>query len=97
MAYYSHKVPGGKLIKVRIKSKDESIQEITLLGDFFMHPEHVLEEFEDTLLGVHLSKEAIVRRLEAVIEEHQATIIGANADDFAQAIIAAWMDSNRNS
>ena len=97
MSYYSHKVPGGKLIKVKIESTNESIKRITLLGDFFLHPEHVLEEIEKSLLGVHLSEDVIAKKLNAVLVENQATLIGAAAEDFAQAIIAAWMDSDRNS
>ncbi|MHA2208460.1 MAG: lipoate protein ligase C-terminal domain-containing protein [Candidatus Thorarchaeota archaeon] len=97
MSYYSHKVPGGKLIKVRIESRNESIQKITLLGDFFLHPEDVLEKIEESLMGVYLSEDAIIDKLEAVLEENQATLIGADAKDFAQAIIAAWIASNRNS
>ena len=97
MSYYSHKVPGGKLIKVKIETKDGIIQKITLLGDFFLHPEYVLEEIEESLLGVQISEESITRKLRSVLEARQATLIGANATDFAQAIIAAWISSNRNS
>ena len=96
MSYYSHKVPEGKLIKVRIESEDGAIQSITILGDFFLHPEHVLEEFEKSLLGVSLSEDEITRILEMVLEDNDATLIGADAKDFAQAIIAASMASNRN-
>ncbi|MFW9890439.1 MAG: lipoate protein ligase C-terminal domain-containing protein [Candidatus Thorarchaeota archaeon] len=97
MSYYSHKVQGGKLIKVKVVSKDDSIQEITLLGDFFLYPEHVLEEIEESLLGVRLSKDAVTEKLKAVLDENNATVIGADAEDFAEAIIAAWMNSDHNS
>lgn len=97
MSYYSHKVPRGKLIKVKIETKDGIIQKITLLGDFFLHPEYVLEEIEESLLGVHLSEDSIEKKLRAVLEARQATLIGADATDFAQAIIAAWIALNRNS
>jgi lipoate-protein ligase A len=96
-SYYSHKVPGGKLIKVRIESRDGYIQKVTILGDFFLHPEHVLEEIEESLLGVQLSENAMTKKLKTVLEESQATLIGANAKDFAQAIIAALKDSDHNS
>ncbi|MFX1262954.1 MAG: lipoate protein ligase C-terminal domain-containing protein [Promethearchaeota archaeon] len=96
MSYYSHKVPGGKLIKVKVESKDDRIQEITLLGDFFLHPEHVLEEIEESLLGVRLSKDAVIEKLKAVLDENNATVIGADAEDFAEAIIAAWMSLDHN-
>jgi lipoate-protein ligase A len=97
MSYYSYKVPGGKLIKVKVESKDDCIQEITLLGDFFLHPEHVLDEIEESLLGIRLSKDVIVEKLKAVLDENSATIIGADAEDFAEAIMAAWMNSDHNS
>jgi hypothetical protein len=97
MSYYSHKVPGGKLIKVRIEVKDDFIQSITLLGDFFLHPEDILEELEESLLGVQLSEDSIVENLQRVLKSNKAVLIGANATDFAQAIIAAWRVSNHNS
>ncbi len=97
MSYYSHKVPGGKLIKVRIESKDDFIQAITLLGDFFLHPEDILEELEESLLGVQLTEDSIVEKLQTVLKNNKAILIGANATDFAQAIISAWRASDRNS
>ncbi|MHA2140052.1 MAG: lipoate protein ligase C-terminal domain-containing protein [Candidatus Thorarchaeota archaeon] len=97
MGYYSHKVHGGKLIKIKVESKDNSIQAITLLGDFFLHPEHVLEKIEESLFGVQLSEEIISMKIKTVLDISKATLIGANAKDFAQAIIAAWIASNHNS
>jgi len=97
MSYYSHKVTGGKLIKVKVDSKDESILDITILGDFFLHPEHVLEEIEVSLIGVRLSEDTITERLISVLEKNHAKLIGASARDFANAIMAAWMASDHNS
>ena len=97
ISYYAYKVKGGKLIKVKVELKDGLIQAITLLGDFFLHPEYVLEEIEASLKGVHLSEAAIVNEMGKVIERNQATLIGASVEDFAQAIMSAWMASNRKS
>jgi hypothetical protein len=57
----------------------------------------VLEDIEASLLGVQLSADTIVKKLQKILENNKATLIGANASDFAQAIIAAWSASNRNS
>ncbi len=95
--YYPHKVPGGKLIKVKLDIEDESIKAITVLGDFFLHPEHVLEEIEDSLLGVKLIEATIVEIIQTVLDKNKATLIGANATDLAEAILAASMMLNRNS
>ncbi|MFW9968160.1 MAG: lipoate protein ligase C-terminal domain-containing protein [Candidatus Thorarchaeota archaeon] len=97
ISYYAHKVAGGKLIKVKVESEDGLIQAITLLGDFFLHPEYVLEEIEASLKGVHLSETALTNEMQKVMERSQATLIGASVEDFAQAIMSAWMASNRNS
>jgi lipoate-protein ligase A len=97
ISYYAYKVKGGKLIKVKVELKDGLIQAITLLGDFFLHPEYALEQIEASLRGVHLSKAAIINEIEKVMERNQATLIGASIEDFAQAIMSAWMASNRNS
>lgn len=97
MSYYSHKVPGGKLIKIKVESKDDSIWEITILGDFFLHPEYVLDEIEESLMGVQLSEDVIAEKIKSVLEKNHATLIGAKAGDFAKAIIAAKIASDHNS
>jgi len=53
------KVRGGKLIKCRMKTKDDKIEEIKISGDFFMHPEEKIEELEEMLKGVELKREEI--------------------------------------
>ncbi len=82
---------------MKVESKGESIQAITLLGDFFLHPEHVLEKIEESLLGVRLSEETISNKIQSVLDNNKATLIGAMPTDFGQAIMAALMQSDHNS
>ncbi|MFW9846383.1 MAG: lipoate protein ligase C-terminal domain-containing protein [Candidatus Thorarchaeota archaeon] len=89
MSYYSYKVPGGKLIKIDVRIKDATIEAITILGDFFLHPEEVLDELEEGLRGVQLSESHITKSIQDVLDRNECTLIGAAASDFAQAIIEA--------
>ena len=87
--YYAYKVPGGKLIKIDLKIKNNAIEAITILGDFFLHPEDALEQLEEALIGVRVSESHIVKSVKDVLDKTESTLIGATANDFAEAIIKA--------
>ena len=48
----------GKIVKIRVSYNQESqlIQTIKITGDFFIHPEEVIEELEQRLCGIKLKK-----------------------------------------
>ena len=86
----SYKVPGGKLVKVKLSiAAKNSIESVQILGDFFLHPEEAILVIERTLAGVELDEAAIARAIENVLQEYEATIIGASSTDFAKAILQA--------
>ena len=87
-----YKVPGGKLLRVSL-ALDESydppvIEEITLTGDFFMHPEDAIEELEAHLVGAPWEAEAIRDRVRAFYAS-DVQVIGAEVDDVVHIIMAA--------
>jgi lipoate---protein ligase len=87
-----YKVPGGKLLRVSL-ALDQSydppvIHEITLTGDFFMHPEDAIEELEERLVGVPWEAEAIRDRVSAFYAS-DVQVIGAEVDDVVHIIMAA--------
>jgi hypothetical protein len=43
---------GGKLVKVIVMSSGGAIEEIRITGDFFTHPEGVIEALERKLVGM---------------------------------------------
>ncbi len=50
-----YKVPGGKLIRVRVWHRNGIIEKVRFHGDFFIHPEEAIEELENGLVGKDMS------------------------------------------
>ncbi|MFW9850578.1 MAG: lipoate protein ligase C-terminal domain-containing protein [Candidatus Thorarchaeota archaeon] len=84
-----YKVPNGKLIKVKLSIKGDSIETIILTGDFFLHPEVVLDEIEKGLIGVNLDETSIRSSIDQILRNNGAVLIGASSTDFAHAILLA--------
>jgi lipoate-protein ligase A len=89
MKHSVYKVPDGKLIKVKLWTEGESISKVTITGDFFLHPEYVLENIEAALIDVPLLEVEITSAIDTVIQEEEATLIGATSSDFSRAILRA--------
>ena len=49
----NYKVPGGKLVKVKLDVSSGKINQVRILGDFFLHPEETILTIEDSLIGCH--------------------------------------------
>ena len=86
----SYKIPGGKLVKVKLKIACGRIAEVQLLGDFFLHPEETLQVIEDSLVGSPPDKTAIEKLIDEIMLESDAILIGATAADIAKTILMAW-------
>jgi len=89
MGKAEYKVKGGKLIKVQLVTKGDVIEEIKITGDFFLHPEELIEELEKTLEGNLLDEKGLTRTIKSFIEKREATILGASPEDFAKCIMMA--------
>lgn len=90
----SYKVPGGKLVKAKVRVEAGRIAEIIILGDFFLHPEETLQKIEDALRGT-LAKEASIERvILKALTESDAIIIGATAQDMAKTIMLAFASTS---
>jgi lipoate-protein ligase A len=46
------KCQGGKLVKVAVGTTNGTIENVRITGDFFTHPEGVIEELERKLVGL---------------------------------------------
>lgn len=86
----SYKIPGGKLVKIKLWVDSERIERVTILGDFFLHPEDTIQKIETSLVGIELNKDTIAKVIAEVIKESDATFIGANSDNLSKAIMMAW-------
>lgn len=81
-----YKVQGGKMLRIRLDLDANTIKSITILGDFFLHPESVIELIEEQLNGCRVDVEHITKEIQSVLEKNKAILIGASASDIANAI-----------
>jgi len=83
----SQKVREGKLVKVEVEC-GESISKIKITGDFFLHPEDVLDEIERSMLGLRkdADTETIASRIRSTAEARGAQMIGIGAESLASVI-----------
>jgi DUF1009 family protein len=80
----------GKLIRILLVSNEESIENISISGDFFTQPyTGAVEKLEESLVGVELNKEALARRIKESFEKIGLKVFGASQEDFVEAILKA--------
>lgn len=86
----SKKVPGGKLVRVKIMA-DEYIHDIQISGDFFLHPEEAIMRVEQNLRNLHkdTTEEEITARVEAALSKEKGAFIGLTNKDLTMTIIEA--------
>ena len=89
MGRAEYKVKGGKLIRVHLTIENGKIKHIKITGDFFLHPEEVIEDIEEALRGQLLDEQKISSIIEDVLERKQAVMLGVSPQDFARCIIMA--------
>jgi len=54
----SRKVPGGKLIRIKVVFSD-IIESVQITGDFFLHPEDSLLKIEEAITKIYQLKKPI--------------------------------------
>ncbi|MGY5872681.1 MAG: lipoate protein ligase C-terminal domain-containing protein [Candidatus Thorarchaeota archaeon] len=86
----NYKVPGGKLVKVKLSISSEIIEEVRILGDFFLHPEETILAIEESLIGCQKDELSIEKNIEQILTDSDATLIGATASDFSKTVMLAW-------
>ena len=89
MGQSTYKVPGGKMLKIQLSVSDEKISQVTIMGDFFLHPEETVLKIEEKLMGLKPEREVLTEEIQKVLDEDNALLIGAEAKDIAEAIILA--------
>lgn len=82
------KVQGGKLFEVRVDF-DQKINNVQILGDFFIHPEEGLREIELLLTGMQMNEDeaAISQKVRDFAEANQITLIGITPEAIASSIV----------
>ncbi len=88
----TEKVAGGKLLRVKV-GFDEKINSISIEGDFFAHPEDVVENIEKSLIGIGVgeSENHITERISDAVSGNNAELVGIDAASIARNIIKAMV------
>jgi hypothetical protein len=84
-----YKAEGGKLIRVQLSKRGSEIEIVKITGDFFLHPEELIDDLEKALEGHTLSESHLTEVITALMEERGATLLGASPRDLARCIMRA--------
>ncbi|MCZ7358248.1 MAG: hypothetical protein O8C66_06370 [Candidatus Methanoperedens sp.] len=81
------KVKEGKLVKVEVEY-DEYIKRLRITGDFFMHPEDMLEKIETSMVGMKKNSRVgvIVSKIQEIAEANDVQMIGVSPESLALVI-----------
>ncbi len=76
------RVRGGKTLKIDLRICGDEVREIVISGDFFAHPEEMVDKLEDSLRG---SK---IRDINDILESYRGKILftGISFDDLVELI-----------
>jgi lipoate-protein ligase A len=85
--FAEYKVPGGKLLSVRLEFGDR-IEKIRIFGDFFMYPEEVISKIENSLIGMDAdaSEEKISELISKTLANEKAELLGITPEAIAHTI-----------
>ncbi|MDY7081161.1 MAG: hypothetical protein SXQ77_01835 [Halobacteria archaeon] len=88
MGEVSRKVEGGKLVKIRVDT--DNGDGVTILGDFFMHPEDRVEGLEKVVLEkVDSDVDEIEEAVRGYISEEDVELVGISSRDIAEVVVEA--------
>lgn len=77
------------MIKVTLTQSDGKIEWLRITGDFFLHPEDLIEEMERVLISLAIDEEEIGNSIEELIEKRNGTLVGVAPADIARCIMMA--------
>jgi len=84
----SYKAKKG-LIRVRLETVDENIEDIEISGDFFMYPEDHLWKLEELLLGKRIDERHLFTEISGFYERFDVESPGVTPEDFVKVIMKA--------
>ncbi len=84
-----YKAPGGKLLRIRLKTAEGRIESARISGDFFLIPEDSLPKLELMLEDVPLREQELKLLVDRFFRGTGAKGLGVEPDDFVKAILSA--------
>ncbi len=87
------KVKGGKLIRIRLLTRNKRIEKVEITGDFFLHPEETIDTLEIALQGRMLDAD-LGKSISAILKENSSVLLGASPEDIAECIKIASVSND---
>lgn len=92
MKMIERKIKNGKLVQVSVEFSGSRISKLSITGDFFMHPEDAILDFENLFIGKDVKTlEPNVRRAAAKLKR-KPVCIGFSYSDVCSMIKEAWQE-----
>jgi lipoate---protein ligase len=85
---------GKGLISVSLSLSGDRIEDLKISGGFILHPENAVQELEQGLQGEVLNEESLRERILRLFSVKGIQTAGVTAEDFARAIMLAYLDSS---
>ncbi len=87
ITHSSRKVKEGKIVKVEVECEDV-IKKLKITGDFFLHPEDVLDDIEKTMVGLKkdVSFETLFLKIDDIVKNNDARMIGISPESIAEVL-----------
>ncbi len=83
------KVPGGKLLRVTVRSQAGKVSSVAVNGDFFVHPEDSLKLIEESLRDCPIDEATLEKRARRAVDDNGIQLIGFTPADLAKAVVHA--------
>ncbi|CAG0986481.1 hypothetical protein METP3_02389 [Methanosarcinales archaeon] len=85
------KVKEGKIVKVEVELDFDVIKKLRITGDFFLHPEEVLDDIEKSMTGLKkdVSFDTIVFKIQNIVKDHNTQMIGISPESIAEVLRGA--------
>ncbi len=90
--FSSYKATKG-IIEVSLSFRGDRIEDLKISGGFILHPEDAVQVLEEGLRGEILDEEALRKRVIGLFAMKGIESAGASAEDFARAIMLAYLGS----
>jgi len=80
----------GKMIRILLVSKENTIEDLSISGDFFTQPyTGAVKKLESSLKGTRLVREELAAKMREAFDAIGLRVMGATQEDFVKAILKA--------
>lgn len=88
--HIDYKVPDGKLLRIDLQIQNGVVKEISITGDFFIHPETALTEIEEIIINNDIND--VEEKLNKYVRQKKVDLIGFNVADLIKVMRQCQID-----